>query len=77
MSEHSCREILFDGANNKLRCKCKAAVLRTYRGLVSNNRPEKFALQAAIRIYRHHHPKDTKEDSRLTVERWVYAGRHH
>lgn len=77
MSEFSCKEILFDGANNPVRCKCRPAVLRAYQSIVNDGSPEKVALEAAYNIYRYHHPLDTKQDSRLTVERWIYAKRQH
>jgi hypothetical protein len=38
---------------------------------------EGTALDAAYRVYRFHHPLDTKEDSHLTVERWIYADQVH
>jgi len=73
MSEFSCREIEFDGANNPVRCKCKGAAINAYRGMKTSGAAESEAVDAAYRIYRYHHPKDTREDSLLTVERWIYA----
>ena len=77
MTEVSCREILFDGANNPIRCKCKGAALRAYNGMKTSGCAESEAVEAAYRIYRYHHPMDSKEDSLLTVERWIYAGNEH
>jgi len=73
MSEFSCKEIIFDGANDEVRCKCKPAALRAYRGMLSSGGDEKRAFDAACHVYRFHHPRDTREDSHLTVERWIYA----
>lgn len=77
MSEFSCKEILFDGANNEIRCKCKPAAMRAYNGMLTSGSAEQEAVEAAYRIYRYHHPMDTKEDSRLTVERWIYQEQAH
>lgn len=73
----SCVEIKFDGADDEVRCKCQAAVMRTYLSLLNAGQPESNALDAAKIVYRHHHPEDTKIDAALTVERWVYAGQFH
>jgi len=39
--------------------------------------PDHVALKAAQRVYRFHHPEDTKVDAHLTVERWVNENRVH
>jgi len=77
VSEFSCKEVIFDGANNEVRCKCKPAALRAYNGMKDAGCDEGTALDAAYRVYRFHHPLDTKEDSHLTVERWIYADQVH
>ena len=77
MTDIKCREIIFDGANNPVRCKCKPAALKAYNGMLGSGSSEDEAVEAAYRIYRYHHPLDTKEDSRLTVERWIYSDRAH
>lgn len=51
-------------------CKCYNAVMRTYESLSANISP-RIALEAAQRVYRHHHPEYPKMDAHLTVERWV------
>jgi hypothetical protein len=67
-------EISFEsGVKSPADCKCYAAVMRTYLSL--QKLPERVALEAALRVYRHYHPEDTKHDSSLTVERWVHEGR--
>lgn len=77
MSEFSCKEIIFDGANNEIRCKCKDAAVNAYRNTKQHGFAEVEAVDAAYRIYRYHHPLDTKEDSQLTVERWIYTEHAH
>lgn len=72
----TCRTISFDGANDEERCKCKGAVLRAYKSMASAE-PAQVALSAALRVYRYHHPEDSKEDASLTVERWVNVHSHH
>lgn len=67
------RKITFDGANEPVRCRCKLAVLNGYAGMRKSGAAESEAFDAALRIYRFHHPEDSREDSCLTVERWVYA----
>lgn len=75
----SCIEVTFDGANDSERCKCRGAVLRAYKELLSAGHPEVCAMQAAKIVYHYHHPEDPKDDAALTVERWVSAetGRFH
>ncbi len=55
-------------------CKCYGAVLRTYKAM--GDEPPHVAMEAAQRVYRHHHPEDSKEDAFLTVQRWVTADEH-
>ena len=50
-------------------CKCYAAVMRTYREM--RDTPFQIVLEAALRVYRFHHPEDSKHDAALTVERWL------
>ena len=44
--------------------------MRTYKSMINEN-PESIALEAAQRVYRYHHPEDSKMHAHLTVERWV------
>ncbi len=53
-------------------CKCYGAVMRTYAGMSSE--PDHVACEAALRVYRYHHPEDPIDKAALTVESWVYAG---
>lgn len=56
-------------------CKCYGAVMRTYAGM--SDEPDHVASQAALRVYRYHHPEDPLDKAALTVESWINAGSHH
>lgn len=73
----SCSDIKFDAAKDPHRCKCQAAVKKTYEGLLNAGQPATVALEAAKIVYHHHHPEDSKDLAGLTVERWIYEGRFH
>lgn len=60
-----------------LPCKCRRAVMTVYHELKDDRCPEKFAVEAAYRVYRHHHPEDSKSKGQLTVDRWLHAGHFH
>ncbi len=75
--EFSCREVTFDGANDEARCRCRGAAMRAYGGMKDHGSSEHEAVDAAYRVYRFHHPQDSKDDARLTVERWIYSARAH
>jgi hypothetical protein len=49
--------------------------MRTYKAM--SDEPHHVALQAAQRVYRHHHPEDSPDEANLTVERWVADQRVH
>lgn len=59
-----------DVAQDQSRCRCYGAVMQAYKCLI-DDQPESIARDAALRIYRHHHPEDTAMDAKLTVERWT------
>ena len=59
------------------RCTCREAVTRAYRGMLDCGVPDSVALDAAIRVYRYHHPEATRDHAHLTVETWVFTGRLH
>jgi hypothetical protein len=66
----ACNIPVIEGVKAAADCKCYKAVMRTYK-CISNDEPEHVALEAAQRVYRYHHPEDSKMDAHLTVERWV------
>jgi hypothetical protein len=49
--------------------------MRTFLSMNSDE-PYQVALAAAQRVYRYHHPEDSKLDANLTVERWISETRH-
>lgn len=57
------------GVKQPADCKCYNAVMRTYKAMGAE--PDHVAMEAAQRVYRFHHPEDTKSDAHLTVERWI------
>ncbi len=73
MSDFSCKDITFDVANSPERCVCKGAAMRAYGCMKVSGCAETEAVEAAYRVYRYHHPEDSKGDARLTVERWIYS----
>ncbi len=65
------------GASEPIVCRCHMAVMNGYNGMKKSGAAECEALDAAFRIYRFHHPEHNRDKSRLTVERWIYAGQAH
>lgn len=65
----SCNIPVCEGVKEPADCKCYKAVMRTYTSM--SDEPDHIALAAAQRVYRFHHPEDSKMDAHLTVERWV------
>ena len=63
-----------EGVKQAEDCKCYKAVMLTYK-CMSDDEPAHVALEAAQRVYRFHHPEDSKVDAHLTVERWVNEDR--
>lgn len=66
-----------DPAGCPERCVCKGAVLRAYSEMLSGEVPHNVAMEAAVRVYRYHHPEDAPDAAGLIVERWIHAGRMH
>ena len=61
----------------KADCVCRAAVVRAYGSLTAAGVPAGYALDAAVRVYRFHHPEELTDRARALVERWVLAGPVH
>lgn len=72
----SCNIPVEENVKSAADCKCYSAVMRAYKCMKSDE-PENVALDAALRVYRYHHPEDTKRDAFLTVQSWVHAERLH
>ena len=64
-----------EGVKTPSECKCYGAVMRTYKGM--SDEPNHVAYEAALRVYRHHHPEDPADKAALTVESWIAAGNQH
>lgn len=64
-----------EGVRKPSDCKCYKAVMRTFKSM--SDEPRHIAMEAALRVYRYHHPDDNFCDAALTVESWVSAGRVH
>lgn len=58
-------------------CRCRAAVLRAYAGMQASGAPDCVALEAAMRVYRYHHPQASSAHVQQTVETWVVRGTIH
>jgi len=58
-------------------CKCYKAVMRTYSAMLESQCPEPVAQEAALRVYRFHHPEDAAQHASITVESWLHAGHMH
>lgn len=73
----ACKPETIAGLKEPADCKCYGAVLRTYNAMKKSECPETVAREAAIRVYRFHHPEDPKNQAALTVETWLHAERLH
>lgn len=69
----SCNLPIEKGVKKAADCKCYGAVMRTFISM--SDEPHHVALEAAQRVYRYHHPEDSKADAHLTVESWVHENR--
>lgn len=58
-------------------CACRNAVNRAYDGMLESGAPASVALEAALRVYRYHHPHQADDAAQTTVETWVFRGLHH
>lgn len=52
-------------------CQCHAATVRAYRELRSLGRSEADAYAAAVRIFRHYHPKTSRLEAFQEVADWL------
>jgi hypothetical protein len=56
-------------------CACRAAVTRAFDGMTQSGAPYDSALSVAIRVFRHHHPAFSEQESQVGVqaliERWL------
>jgi hypothetical protein len=52
-------------------------VARAYNGLTEAGLPDSTAMDAAVRVYRYHHPEEPPDRARQLVESWVFTGPVH
>jgi len=50
---------------------CRDAVQRCYAGLCSCGQPERYALEAAVTVYRYHNPECSAFQAEAIVSQWV------
>ncbi len=50
---------------------CKTAVLNAYRNLRETGLDDAYSFQAAVRVYRHHHPEIGQADANYRVADWI------
>ena len=55
--------------------QCRPAVQRAYRELRDHGQPETVCLEAAVRVYRWHHPEADAALAGHLVSSWVFEGR--
>lgn len=53
---------------------CRQAVLRCYNSMLGSGVPETHAFQAALDVYRWHHPEVGGERALATVSGWLIGG---
>lgn len=53
---------------------CRAAVLRCYRSMIGSGEPEKHAFEAALDVYRWHHPETACDRAQAIVSGWLVGG---
>ncbi|TWB38145.1 hypothetical protein [Nitrospirillum pindoramense] len=58
---------------------CRPAVVRAYQEMRGRGQPEKFCLEAAITVYRYHHPSpdNLPPEVMAMVTGWVHDGPRH
>jgi hypothetical protein len=52
-------------------------VRRAYDGLKASGQPERYAFEAALAVYRWHHPEVSPGEAERTVSAWVWSGVAH
>jgi len=50
---------------------CRDAVQRCYSGLCRCGQPERYALEAAVTVYRYHHPESSPVQAETIVSHWL------
>ena len=50
---------------------CKQAALRAYQELRDRGKTDPAAFNAAVAVYRHHHPETPRRESKHIVAGWI------
>jgi len=56
---------------------CRPAVVRAYREMRDRGQPDRFCYEAAMAVYRWHHPETPDEGAEAIVSGWVFDGTRH
>jgi len=56
---------------------CRPAVRRAYTELRQCGQPECYAFEAAMAVFRYHHPAAVPRQAELVVAEWVFDGVRH
>lgn len=56
---------------------CMSAVRRAYHELRNKGQPDRFAFEAAVTVYRWHHPEVPAPTADQIVAAWVWNGVSH
>ena len=56
---------------------CRPAVRRAYTELRQCGQPERYAFEAALAVFRYHHPAAMPRQAELVVAEWVWDGVRH
>ncbi len=56
---------------------CRPAVVRAYREMRDRGQPDRFAFDAAMTVYRWHHPETPAPAADAIVSGWVQDGPLH
>ncbi len=56
---------------------CRDAVQRCYNGLCNCGQPERYALEAAVTVYRYHNPDCSAFQAETVVSQWVAGPLRH
>ncbi|UEM19254.1 hypothetical protein JL100_019425 [Skermanella mucosa] len=74
MSENPSKKMSVCGEESSC---CRPAVQRAYTELRRCGQPERYAFEAALAVYRYHHPGTMPRQAELTVAEWVWDGVMH
>jgi hypothetical protein len=56
---------------------CRPAVLRTWQQMNQCGQPDRYCLEAAMTVYRWHHPESSESQAAEQVTAWIGPGMLH